>query len=70
MEPNKGKELLLQIPHDVALQATTPALIAATETSTLHHVDDVLLFFDCSEKANPGLQRIILMMMMMAKCQL
>eukprot|EP00957_Ditylum_brightwellii_P066011 5006218-Ditylum_brightwellii.AAC.1 len=53
MTPNKGKELLLQVPRDVALQATTPALIATTKTSMLHHGDDMLPFLDCSVKAIP-----------------
>eukprot|EP00957_Ditylum_brightwellii_P130529 9957624-Ditylum_brightwellii.AAC.1 len=51
--PNKGKGLLLQVPHDVSLQATTPALIATTETSTLHHGDDMPPFLDCSLNAIP-----------------
>eukprot|EP00957_Ditylum_brightwellii_P064393 4887548-Ditylum_brightwellii.AAC.1 len=54
MTPNQGKELLLQVPCDVALQATTLALIATTETSTLHHGDDMSPFLDCSVKAIPN----------------
>eukprot|EP00957_Ditylum_brightwellii_P205033 15341896-Ditylum_brightwellii.AAC.1 len=32
MTPNKGKELLLQVPCDVVLQATAPVLIAIPRT--------------------------------------
>ena len=41
MTPNKGKELLLQVPRDVSLQATTPVLIATTATSMLYNGDDM-----------------------------